>query len=236
MASHGKQRHLKRMASAKAAGLSKKTFVWTKKPAPGPHASKECIPLSLLLKEILNVASSNNEVKKLLIKHQVLVDGRFVSQTGFPVGLMDVTSIPAIGKHYRLVTVKGILRPVEITADQSKTKLCKIVDKTVVKQGKVQLEFHDGRTLLIEKEEDRFKPGDSLKISIPKQSIQGFLKLEKGATCLIYKGKHAGVLATLSHILEREGSKASDAVLSSNGKEYITLKEYLFVVDKEFKV
>jgi hypothetical protein len=40
----------------------------------------------------------------------------------------------------------------------------------------------------------------------------------------------------LSKIIEHEGSKASDAVLSADGKELITLKDYLFVVDKDFKV
>ena len=236
MASHGKQRHLKRMASPKAAGLSKKEHLWTRKPAAGPHPSEQCIALSTLLKDVMHLAEDGKEAKRLLTTGQVLVDGKAVHAPEFPIGLMDVLSVPKIGKSFRLVSIRGILRPVEVPESQAKTKLCKIVNKTVVRQGKIQLNFHDGRTALIEKEEDRFKPGDTVKLSIPKQAVAGFLKLEKGALCYIYKGKHAGTVGTLSKIVEREGSKASDAVLSSEGKELITLKDYLFVVDKDFKV
>lgn len=224
------------MASAKAAGLSKKNCLWTKKPVAGPHASSQCIPIALLLKEVLHVASTAREAKRLLFAKEVVVDGKPVYDAGFPVGLMDVVSVPKLGKHFRVIVKHGVLRPVEIAEAQAKSKLCKIIDKTVVRQGKIQLEFHDGRTSLIEKEEDRFKPGDTVKVSLPKQAIEGFLKLEKGAACYVYKGKHAGALATLSEIVEREGSKASDAILAADGKQLITLKDYLFVVDKDFKV
>ncbi len=236
MASHGKQRHLKRLASPTAMGLSKKLHLWVKKPSAGAHPKNQCISISTLLTELLHLAPSARDAKKLLHSKDVLIDGKTVRSLSFPVGLMDVISVPRLGKNYRLICLKGILKPIEVTESQAKSKLCKIVNKTVVKQGKIQLNLHDGRTTIIEKEEDRFKPGDTVKMSVPKQAVESFLKLEKGALCYVYKGKHSGKIAVLSKIVEREGSKASDAMLSSEGKDLITLKDYLFVVDKEFKV
>jgi small subunit ribosomal protein S4e len=90
--------------------------------------------------------------------------------------------------------------------------------------------------MLIEKEEDRFKVGDTILVSVPNQEMKGFLKMEKGAPCLVFKGRHSGELAVLEEILSREGSKPADARLTTEGKELITLKNYLFVVDKDFKV
>ncbi|MEW5955706.1 MAG: 30S ribosomal protein S4e [Candidatus Micrarchaeota archaeon] len=236
MAGHGKRRHLKRIAAPKAVPLSKKTTVWFKKGKPGAHALAQSIPLLSLLRDVLKIAGSKWEAKKIIAAGDVLVDETHVSDEGCAVGLMDAVSIPKMKKHYRVVFRKGRLGLSEITAEEAKEKPCKIVGKTVVAGNKVQLNLHDGRNYLIEKEEDQFKAGDTVRLALPSQKLAGFMKLEKGARCYVYKGKHSGKTGVLKEIVEFPYGTPSDVVLEDEtGNKLITLKDYLFVVDKNFK-
>lgn len=234
MASHGRNRHLKRIAAPRALPIAKKTHVWLKKPAAGPHAAEQAVPIVVLLREMLGVADTARQAKKLLKQNMIIVDARPVKSEAYPVGLMDTLSITKLGKSWRVLVKRGRLSLQEIPVEQVKFKLCKIMDKHYIRGGKIQLNLHDGRNFLIEKEEDRFSPGDTLKLSLPKQTMDGFLKFEKGALCYIYKGKHSGVVGKLEEVMEREGSKASNARLTVDGAEIITMKDYLFVVDPSF--
>ena len=234
MAVHGKKRHLKRQNLPLTTGLKRKGDLWVAKPSPGKHSIKESITLVALLRDKLSLTETSRQAKKLLNQGEVLVDGVKAKKLSMPVGLMDVISIPKIGLHYRVSVLKGILSLHEISAEASKTKYCRVKGKKIVKKGKVQLNLHDARNVLIEREEDRFKTGDTVLLSIPKQEIKGFLKMEKGAKCLVFKGKHAGEIGVLEEVVARSGSHSDNAKLKVNTREVITLKEYLMVVDKNF--
>lgn len=236
MAGHGKRRHLKRQNVPTITRLARKGLWWVKKPIPGKHSISTSIPLVLMLRERLSLAETARQAKKLLTKSEVLIDGAKARFLGTPVGLMDVVALPKIGKQYRVIVSKGGLSFVDADPENAGVKYCRVIGKTSLKKGKVQLNLHDSRNLIVEKEEDRFKVGDTILLSIPKQAIKGMLKMEKGAKCLVFKGKHAGTVAVLEEILERAGSKAAEARLNAGGVAFITLKDYLIVVDDKFKV
>ncbi len=235
MAGHGKSRHLKRLVAPRAASVSRKEFTWVKKPLAGGHEKTEAVALGVLLRDVLGVAEDMASAKKLAKEGMVLVDGEPARELARPVGFMDAVSIPRAGKHYRLLLTKGVLRPFEITEEEARAKLCKITDKKMVRKGRIQLCLHDGRSYLIEREEDVFRAGDTLKLRVPEQKANGFLKLEKGALCYVTHGKHSGEVGVLEKLFERAGSRAAEARLDAGGKKIITLKDYVFVVDKGFR-
>ncbi|NUN11335.1 30S ribosomal protein S4e [Candidatus Micrarchaeota archaeon] len=235
MANKSNKKHLKRGASSVFHGLVRKGSKWLKKPSPGKHALKESISLGSLLTEKLGLAENKKQAKILANHDNILIDGAIVKDLKQPVGLMDVLSIPKLGKNYRVTANKGTIKLVEITAAEAKTKYCKITGKKIIKKGKIQLNLHDSRNYLIEKEEDKFKVGDTLILSIPKQELKGVLKLEKNANCFIYRGRHSGETGKLEEIQEKAGSKESDAKIKTKDGEIITLKSYLFVIDDKFK-
>jgi len=241
MASHGKQRHLKRMAAPLSMGIAHKGgHVWLKKPVAGKHRERESIPLVVFLRERMHFAETLRQAKKLVNAGEVLVDGLKPSDVSIPLGLMDVVSIPKLNSFYRLVFVKGgVLFPINVSAEKAGEKLCRIAGKTMVKKGKIQLNLHDGRVYLIEKEEDRFHPGDTIVLKLGgkgKQELKGFLKMEKGASCYVWKGRHCGATGKLEEIIPRAGSRPEEARLKTEGGEFTTLKDYLFVVDEHFKI
>lgn len=234
MALKGNNRHLKRLARSPMLPIAAKGDLWLIKANAGAHKAKESMPLLVLLRDILKVASNLKEAKRLLSAGDVVVDGKARRAPDFAVGLMDIVALKKTGKFYQVFTIKGKLRLVEIDENDAKLKSCRIVNKTPVRNGKVQLNLHDGKNIIIEKEEDRFKVGDTVRVTIPGYKVDAFLKLEKGSNCYIYRGKHSGTLGTLEEIVEQPGGQPSDAKLKVGSEELITRKDYLFAVSKEF--
>jgi small subunit ribosomal protein S4e len=236
MANKGNSRHLKRLAKSPMLNITPKTALWLIKPKAGAHKADESIPLLVLIRETFGFGENLKEVKHILSAGDVLVDGTARREPKFAVGLMDIISIPKMKKFYQVFSVKGRLKLVDITEADAKLKSCRIVGKTYVTGNKIQLNLHDGKNILIEKEEDRFKVGDTVRITIPNYKVDAFLKLEKGANCYIYRGKHSGKLGTLEEIIEQPGGQPSDAKLKVGDQELLTRKDYLFAVSKDFKL
>ncbi len=234
MASHGKARHTKRLAASRATPIKRKGHLYLKGTSAGRHDKSHSMPALVLLRDALEIATDKREAKRILSDGRVLVDGKKITDVGFPIGLMDVISIPVSSKNYRIVLSKGKLTAKEIPASEAKEKLCRIIGKKIVKGGGMQLQFHDGRSALIEREEDTFKLGDTVKIAIPKQKIAGIIKMQKGSRCYIFNGRHAGEMAELQELLERAGSAATEARMHGAAGDFITRKGYVFVVDDNF--
>lgn len=226
---------MKRIATPKAVPITnKKENVWIVKPMPGPHGTKKCISLGVFLRDILKVAGTLKEAKKILHSRKVLVDGVVRVSEKFPVGFMDVVSLADTNKHYRIfIDWKGRLVPVEIESKKTGDKILKVVRKHVAPGGKINLTLHDGRNMF---GDNHIKVGDSLVVKLPKAEMASHLKLESGARCLISEGKHSGKVVTLREILKRRGGKRPEALVEGEKGSFETVLEYLVVIGKDFEV
>jgi small subunit ribosomal protein S4e len=223
--------HLKRLASPRTWFVDRKANTFIVRPNPGAHALGNGLPLGVLLRDNLALASTAGEVKKLLNNKEVLVDGKRRKDHRFMVGLFDALSIPELKKHYRMVLdKKGRLGLLEIAAQESMVKLGKVVGKTMMKDGKVQFNLHDGRNII---SDAKAKVGDTFVLTLPKASLSKVLPLKKGARVFLIKGKHAGDVGVLREI------KGNEATYSVDDMNIETAKGYLFVVgekDAEIKL
>lgn len=201
---------------------------WTVAPRPGPHKKFESIPLQIVVRDILKLVETGKEAKRVIKSGEVLVDGKIRKNHGYPAGLMDVVSIPKIKKHYRIIpTTKG-LELVEISEKESKSKICRIENKTIVKKGKLQLNLHDGRNILIDK--DGYKTGDSVLINIPDQKIVEHVKMSKGSLGLIVKGKNSGRTINIENIVVTRSREPNKVVCELEGKKVEVIKDHVFVI------
>ncbi len=234
MAKRGGTKHLKRIAAPKTVPIhDRKERKWMIRHAPGPHAKKYSVPLGVLVRDIIKIATTLREVRQILSGRMCEIDGRPRTEEKFPVGLMDVVSFPKAGKYYRMmVDEKGRMVPREITKEESATKLVRVVKKHTIPGGKLSVMFHDGKNMLAD---NHLKVGDSVVISLPVAKLKTHLKREKGARCLVVEGKHAGKLVKLKEIIERKGGMPSEALVQDKSEEFITVAKYLFVVDEGFK-
>jgi len=233
MAKRGGTKHLKRIASAKAIPVNdRKAHTWMTRTAPGPHPAKHSIPLGVLVRDVLKIATTLREVRRILASRLLEIDGAVRTDEKYPVGLMDVVSFPKGGKHFRItVDDKGRLIPREISKDEATHKILRVVKKHTIPGGKLSVMFHDGRNLL---SDNHLHVGDSVIVSLPKVAMKSHLKREKGSRCLIMEGKHAGMIVKLKEIIERKGGKPSEALVQDKAEEFVTVAKYLFVVDEAF--
>lgn len=234
MAKRGGTKHLKRIASPKAIPVhDRKEKTWMTKAIAGPHPKKKAIPLGVLVRDVLKIATTLREAKKILSNRMVEVDGRVRTEEKFPIGLMDVISFAKSNQNFRIsIDRKGRLVPVEITKDHTSSKICKVVKKHTIPGGKLAYTFHDGKNLI---GDNHVHVGDSVLVNLPDGKLKNHLKRDIGSRCLIIEGTHAGKVVTLKEIIERKGGKPNEARVTDNKDEFITVAKYLFVVDENFK-
>ncbi len=226
-------KHLHRIAAPKKYPILKKVAHYVIKVSPGPHPKRDSLPLLLILRDLLRLTKNAKESKKLLNSRKVLVDKKVRKDPKFPVGLMDVISIPDLNQNFRVVFDNhGKVRLIEIDEKEAGLKLCKIMDKKLIKKGKIQLNLHDGRNILVD--DQKYKSGDSILISLPKQEIKLHLPFEKGMLVYIVDGTHIGEMAKITEFRPMPGSNPDRVLLENvNGETFETLKKYIFIIGKE---
>ena len=110
MGKKGGKKHLKRKPAPRFWPIHRKELLWTIKPKPGSHPISRCIPLMLIVREMLGFAKTRKEAKTIISQEKIKVDGKTQREERFPVGLMDVVSIPEIEKAYRAIpSGKGLI-------------------------------------------------------------------------------------------------------------------------------
>lgn len=219
-------KHLKRMAAPRAWLIPKKTSHWVVKPSPGPHAIERCVPLLVAIRDLLHICDTGTEARRMVGQRKVMVDGKTVTDAKRPLGFMDVLSFPAVNEHYRvLLDRRRKVRLVKTTPDRAKWKLVRILDKTVTRGGKVQINLHDGRNLLLGRND--FSTGDTLKIELPTQRILTTYRLADGVLALLTGGNHAGELGTVERV---EVVRSSSPNIVHFREGYFTVKDYVFPV------
>lgn len=219
---------LKRLRTPKFWRIPKKLSKWAVSPRPGPHKKFESIPLQVIARDILKLVETGKEAKRIINSGEILVDGKIRKDHAYPAGLMDVLSIPKIKKYYRVVpTAKG-LELVEIPETEAKKKICRIENKTVVKKGKLQLNLHDSRNILVDKGD--YRTGDSVLITIPDQKIVEHVKMAKGNLGLVVKGKNSGRTVDIKDVVVTRSREPNKIVCELEGKKLEVIKDYVFVI------
>lgn len=227
MGKHGKKRTLHSLAAPKTWFFNRKSKHYTSNIVPGPHSKGTAVPLVFLLRDLLGMAKTLKDVKRLTHNKEIFVNGSLAKEARFPVGLMDVVSLPKIKKNFRVILDrKGRLYPIEITEKEASMKLVKIMDKTAISKSKIQLNLHDGTTILADK---KYSTKDTLLIKIPEKKILKVLAFKKGALVLIIKGKHAGATAVIDSIKEEEGK----VILKEGKDKFETPRNYVFIIGED---
>lgn len=231
MGNKGPTKHLKRHRSPAFWPIHRKGGTWAVKPSSGPHSQETSIPTKVILRDQLNYAVTAREAKSLIKTGKLLVDGKVRKDDRFPVGLMDVVTIPDSGETFRVLPDHGgRLMFVPISKEESTFKLCQIVGKTTQRAGKAQLNLHDGSNIVVSKEADQYKIGDVLKIKVPEKEVQDFIPFKEMQQVVITGGRSQGATGVVIELGPEHGWKKTATVRTPEGDDIRTLSQYLFVV------
>ena len=219
--------HMKRLTMPRSWPLPRKSSVWIQKPNPCGHPLNLCMPMGVILRDVLGVAQNRREAKKILHSKLVKVDGAIETDIGRGVGLMDVLTVGDVSYKCVLDT-NGKLRYRTIPAKEASTKICRVMGKTTIKGAKTQVHLHDGRNLLFN-ENPEYKTGDSLVISLPDQKVKSYHKFEEGSIAYLTGGNHIGELATVRGQDIKRSSKDNEVQFDDFG----TISDYVFIISGE---
>ncbi len=241
MGKKGGARHLKRMHAPSYWPIHAKESQWTKKPKPGPHALEECLPLSIIIRDLLGYASIFRDAKLAIAERKVKVDGKTRIDVKYPTGIMDVIEIPEAKLSMRVLPIprKG-LSTVNIPEEETSSKLCRIEDKHAAPRGNLQLNLHDGRNILVKvadakrPEEDLYKVLDTVQISLPDQKILKHLRFNEGSYVIVTSGRNLGRTGRIKRIEEASAARPPMVTIEdSESKVFQTMANYVFVVGED---
>jgi small subunit ribosomal protein S4e len=193
----------------------------------------------LVLRDILKFAQTEKEAKRIVSQGKVQVNGRVIRTDKFPIGLMDVVSIPDIDKHFLVLPfAKGLMmNPVD--KEQTSFKLSRIEDKQVVQKGHVQLNLHDGANILVKiadlknPQEDVYETLDTLKVSLADGQVLGQAKIKEKGFAIVTGGKNIGKHGRIVEIEKATGKKRRNAIVTiedGKGNRFQTILDFVFSV------
>ncbi|MEK6835562.1 MAG: 30S ribosomal protein S4e [Nanoarchaeota archaeon] len=227
------KRHLFSLNAPANWPIDRKKYTWITRPLPGPHPLHRCLPLSLVIHKLLGYAKTMREIKLILNQGEILIDKKVRKDYKFPVGIMDAIEIKKTNEAFRLIiNNKNKYQLIKINKDNTKLKPCKIINKTTLNKGLTQLNLYDGRNIIVEK--DGYKTGDTIILDLETNKIISHLKLEKGSLVYITDGKYTGNLAKIDSIINAKNLQPAKIVFTLDDKKLQTLKDYAFVINKEF--
>lgn len=168
---------------------------------PGPHPKAISYPLGILIRDVLGVGQSMDEVKRILNDGNVSVDGVVRRSIGWPVGLMDIIELIPLSQAFRLVPKnRNLLVPILLSKHTERNlKLLRVTLRKTIKGKETQYGFHDGKTLIAN---EQYSVGDSCLIDLSNKEVKTHMKLEKGSIVLVTKGENAGAIGKIEEIRE----------------------------------
>ena len=187
---------------------------------------------------MLAVSQTRKEGKMILSQGKVLVNGKVRRKDDFPVGLMDVISLPEADKYYRVMpSHKGlVLNP--ISKEEASFRLIRVDDKATVRNG-IQIALHDGSNLLIKVADPKkpievtYETFDILKMNLADKQITQSFKTKEGNLAVITGGKNIGKEGKIVEIEKTEAKKRRQALViieDSQGGRYQTILDFIFSI------
>ncbi|EIJ65561.1 ribosomal family S4e [Candidatus Nitrosopumilus salaria BD31] len=231
MVSIAGSKKLKRQMAPQFWGIARKDkrFVITVK--PGPHKKSQAVPTAVFLRDVLKIVTSLREAKSAIYSGKVKIDGVVRKSLHHAIGLMDVIELENVSDVYRLVpTEEKLLRPIKINESEKSKKLVRVVSKTTISKGRLQIGFHDGRSII---SESKVNVGDACLIQIPDVKILETIKLEEGSQGLVTRGNNAGQIGKIETIEEGTFILPKRIILALSDKKIEIPADIIMPIGKE---
>lgn len=234
---------MKRLASPAFWPISKKAKRWAPKPSPGPHSSVKGLPLLIFVRDVMKFAQTRREAEIIISNGKIKVDGRIVKDKNYPIGLMDVIEILELNRAYRVVPSRhGYYSFEPINEDEKNFKICRIENKKILKGGRVQLQLHDGKNLVLnpigetESNVHQYKVLDTIKISLVNNEILEHYKFDQKMYAVIIAGKNIGAHGTIVDIEQSQNKPRKLRIVKlacSDSAEYSTTPNHFFIIGRD---
>ena len=227
MANKGNSRHIKSLASPGYFSIHRKEGGrYVVKPAPGRHSVEKSVALALFVKKV-GVAKTTSEATAVIKGGGVIVNGKVIKETKYPIGMNDHLALTAENKLYEAgINGRGQVSFEEVKGG-SPTQQYKVVGKYKSKGDSMMIRLHDGRVMKSAKGVER---NDSVVVD-KAMAIKEVLKMKESAKCIVIDGVHVGTRGKVVEIRAGNMHKGAAAVIeSAPGEKFETLVRNLMVI------
>ncbi len=173
--------HLKRQSAITKLPIPRKG---TKFIARASSNLNNSVPVVIALRDILKLANTASEVKKMIAQKFLKINSRIVKDSKESISLFNILEAD---KPYRLILLPTGKFSFEEVKD--KDRLCKVMNKTLIKNNNIQLNLHDGSNAI---SKDSISVGDSIYLDATGK-IKKHVSLEKGKNIAVISGKYTGL-------------------------------------------
>ncbi len=231
MVSVSGSKKLKRQMAPQFWGITRKSKRFVITVRPGPHKKNRAVPTAVFLRDMLKIVSSLREAKASIYSGKVKIDGVVRKSLHHAIGLMDVVELENVSDVYRLVPSEDkLLKPIKINESEKTKKLVRVISKTTINKGKMQIGFHDGRSTI---SDTKINVGDTCLIQVPDQKILETIKLEAGCQCLVTRGVNAGQIGKVESLEEGTFILPKRAVLVLGNRKIEIPSDIIMAIGKE---
>lgn len=151
------------------------------------------VSVVLAIRDMLNLARTSAEVKQMIHNKLIKINNRLVSEHNESIKLF---SILHADKEYML-TLSPTKRYVFEETKETKHRICKVMNKTLVGKNLIQLNMHDGSNLLVKNND--IAVGDSVTLDMSGKLVS-HKPIKKGAKILVIQGKMLGSQGTIKEV------------------------------------
>jgi len=239
----GPKKHLKRLNAPKKWMLDKLGGTWAPRPSTGPHKLRECLPLSLVLRNRLRYSLTRRETCMIVMRRLVQVDHHVRTDLNYPAGFQDIITIPKTDEQFRVMyDVKGRFVLHRVTKEEASYKLLRVqrfangskatIGHNPFHTGQARVipygVTHDGRTIRFL--DPAVKTHDTVKFDFKSNKIIGHVKFDSGNLAMITKGANVGRIGIIVSIEKHPGSFDIVHVKDRKGNVFATRIGNVFVI------
>ena len=189
----------------------------TKYVAVASSHKSESVSVLIALRDILHLARNLSEVKKMINSKLLKLNSRLVKDYRESIRLFNILEADKLYILKILPTKRFALEEVK----SANSRICKVVNKRLIKGKKIQLNFHDGSNVI--SSDNKISVNDSVHLS-QENKIISHIPFKEGRKVFITSGKYVGQEGS---ILNLENSKT---LVKLNDKETFLEKEVLVVL------
>jgi small subunit ribosomal protein S4e len=175
--------------------------------------TQESVPVVIAVRDMLKLARNAKEVKKMIFNKALKINGKEAKDLRDSIQILNLFEAD---KTYILTLTQNGKFMFEETKD--KTRPCKILNKTSLRKGEIQLNLHDGTNAVTK---EKFATNDTVYLD-EKGNISKHVKFEKGKPCIIIKGRYSG---KKGKITDSENGSANVKIDNTDVETTLTKRE-----------
>lgn len=209
--------------------VKKKNITFIGKPNCGSHKLDYVVSVLVVLRDVLNYASTAKEAKQIIHTEEVLVNGKRINDVKFAVGIFDVLEIKKTSEKFTVLFNE--FGRISLVPTKDNLIYLKITNKSTLPKGKIQLNFMNGFNIIVDtKVSNGLNIGDTVVYDFVKKAIKSTLNLKQGNFVYIFDGKFKGEFAKVEGFVTYNGLAKDLVKIEISGNVHSTAKEYCYVI------